>query len=346
MSGHRTLVPLRVTPEGVVGTVVGLRPFRREGFRVEVERLGGKVVIHHYGHGGCGVTLSWGTAQIALEHALETPHRSVAVLGAGAVGLATARLFQQHGFTVTVYARDLPPSTTSNVAGAEWAPRIVIDEDRRTSRFDEQLVRAARIAHRRFRTLVGDDYGIRWVDAYEIGTSASSGSGWRESELLPDLFANTPLAPADHVFGERPVGHYRSLHIDPAVYLSAVMAEVRRAGARIVVSELADVADVLALAQPLVVNCTGLGARELFADEGLIAIKGQLVILRPQPGVDYLSHTADGALYMMPRRSEIILGGTEQRGVETREPDRMETARILGGHRALFANTPGTGDAD
>ena len=45
----------------VVGRAVGLRPSRPE-VRLEKEHLQGKDIIHNYGHGGAGVTLSWGCA--------------------------------------------------------------------------------------------------------------------------------------------------------------------------------------------------------------------------------------------------------------------------------------------
>lgn len=46
----------------VVGEKAGLRPVRRGGPRVEAERRPGGTVVHAYGHGGAGMTLSWGCA--------------------------------------------------------------------------------------------------------------------------------------------------------------------------------------------------------------------------------------------------------------------------------------------
>ena len=338
MTRRRPPTALQVSADRVVDTVVGLRPFRRTGFRLEVERLGDKVVIHNYGHGGCGVTLSWGTAQLALQRAAAASHQQVAVLGAGAVGLATARVFQDQGFDVTIYARELPPHTTSNVAGAEWAPHIVIDDEHRTDRFDDQLVQASVASHRLFQTLVGDRYGVRWLDAYDIGQPVGGTHDRRwEGALLADLFPKTMLEPGEHAFGARSVAHYRTMHIDPSIYLDAMLTDVRRAGGAVVVRDLPDMAAVANVEPSLIVNCTGLGGRELCADDQVVPVKGQLSMLRPQPGIDYITHTVDGALYMMPRKAEIILGGTEQRGVESLAPDRAETARIVEGHRRLFA---------
>jgi glycine/D-amino acid oxidase-like deaminating enzyme len=116
----RRLPPVQVSPDRVIRTVVGLRPFRSSGFVVKLERLGPKIVIHNYGHGGAGITLSWGTAALAAEKALKSGRKRCAVLGCGAVGLATARLLQRNGFKVTIYAKELPPNTTSHIAGGLW----------------------------------------------------------------------------------------------------------------------------------------------------------------------------------------------------------------------------------
>ena len=98
-------LPLRrvkVSDELVIRTIAGLRPFRRSGFVVKAERMNNTIVIHNYGHGGGGITLSWGTAHLAMELALQTQQRRCAVLGAGAVGLATARLMQDRGWEDTI----------------------------------------------------------------------------------------------------------------------------------------------------------------------------------------------------------------------------------------------------
>lgn len=103
-------------------TTVGLRPFRAAGFVVRAEAAGEKTIVHNYGHGGGGMSLSWGTALQARALALATQKRQAAVIGCGVIGLSTARVLQDAGFTVTIYARDLPPLTTSNLSGAQWTP--------------------------------------------------------------------------------------------------------------------------------------------------------------------------------------------------------------------------------
>src|SRR6185312_6123521 len=125
----RHFAPVNVARNRIIREVVGLRPFRPSGFVVDAKRFGNKLLVHNYGHGGGGVTLSWGTASLAVDLARDfiiarkaaRPTR-FAVLGCGVSGLSTARLlqrrFQNGPGTVTIYAKDLPPDTTSNIAGA------------------------------------------------------------------------------------------------------------------------------------------------------------------------------------------------------------------------------------
>lgn len=101
------------------------------------------------------------------------------------------------------------------------------------------------------------------------------------------------------------------------------------------VQSFATAAEVVALREPIVVNCTGLGAREIFDDREIAPVKGQLTVLLPQPEVDYAVADEED-LYMFPRRDGILLGGTQERGVETPEPNRDAERRILAGHRAIF----------
>jgi glycine/D-amino acid oxidase-like deaminating enzyme len=333
---YRRLGRVLVAENRVIREVAGLRPFRRSGFRVEVEPLGEKTLIHNYGHGGGGVSLSWGTAQLAVEHALQTPHRRAAVIGCGAVGLATARLLQDRGFTVTIYARDLPPNTTSNIAGAQWMPTTVVDQERRTASFDAQYVAASRFAFRYFQLLVQPRYGVTWRENYFLSETARSPSTGARA-LIDDLIPLSDLAPNEHPFGPLHVARMLTMHIEPSIYLAAVLADFRSAGGRVVVHDFRDAQALRQLLEPLVVNCTGLGSATLFADTDMLPIKGQLLVLVPQPEIDYITiGPGPGGLYMMPRQDGIILGGTFERGVDTLQPDPAQTQRILQGHRALF----------
>jgi D-amino-acid oxidase len=109
---------------------------------------------------------------------------------------------------------------------------------------------------------------------------------------------------------------------------------VRLGGSEIVVREFADIAQVRALPERTIFNCTGLGAGALFGDREIEPVRGQLVILLPQPDVDYNVLADDG--YMFGRRDGIVLGGTFQHGNWSLAPNEADTARIIRGHKAIF----------
>lgn len=310
--------PVLVSGDRILRTTVGFRPFRPSGFVLKTEKLGEKLLVHNYGHGGGGMTLSWGTADLATQMALESGAREVAVVGAGGVGLATARLLQRRGIGVTLYAKALPPDTTSNQSGAHWWPVSVFDRDHLTPEFRVLLLRAAYLSYEHFERLLGERYGVRRIRNY-----------WLSEEPMPEL--DLP----GHPFASRYVRQFDTMMIEPAVYLDAMLRDFKEAGGRIVMREFRSKEEWSALPQSVVMNCTGLGSRELAGDTGLIPIKGQLTVLRPQPEIDYaLLHDRH---YMFPRRDGILLGGTFERGVVTPEPNREAEKRVIEAHRRIFA---------
>lgn len=332
------LRPVKVAANREIRTVVGLRPYRPSGFVVRADKLGEKLVVHDYGHGGAGLTLSWGTAQQSIVLAGEALSlaRRAAVIGCGAVGLATARLLQQRGVDVTLYARDLPPETTSNIAGGQWMPFSAYDPGATTPEFREQFRAAARLSYRWYQTL-GEGYGIRWLPNWWLSRRQPIDEGLMGThsplkEIIPEL---GDVMPEDNPFHYPVARRFVTMMIEPATYLAALERDVRLAGARIVVGELATPEQVAALPEPVIFNCTGLGARALFGDEELEPMRGQLTILLPQPEVEYAVLAGD--LYMFPRRDGIVLGGTFERGNTSLEPDVATKQRILGAHAELFA---------
>jgi len=92
---------------------------------------------------------------------------------------------------------------------------------------------------------------------------------------------------------------------------------------------------LLELREPVLYNCTGIGARALFGDEELTPIRGQLVVLLPQPEIDYIT-LADGGLYMFPRGDGILLGGTFDRGEWSLDVDEAARKRVVDGHMEFF----------
>lgn len=215
----------------IVRQVAGLRPFRPSGFVLRADRFGDKVVIHNYGHGGCGVTLSWGTADMASRLALETPHRQAAVIGCGAVGLATARLLQDRGFDVTIYARDIPPNTTSDIAAALFGVTSLVGSSYRYTEIVALISQAVRFAHRYFQNFVGERYGIRWIEFFMIGAQPQD-LPW-EFSITPDLFPLTPYQSGDNPFRTAYAASFPTLSIETNIYLPQLIADFLQRGGKL-----------------------------------------------------------------------------------------------------------------
>jgi D-amino-acid oxidase len=318
-------------------TTVGLRPYRPDGFMVRHERLGDNIVVHDYGHGGSGMTLCWGTAQLAIESVIYNLGKDAAVIGCGVIGLTTGRLLQRRGVKVTIYTDKEPPETTSDVSGAFWAPFGLVDDGRMTPEISDRVVKAARLSYDEFQKLRGDErYAIRQVPIYYID-DANPSPGY-ERDVLPDLFDGPILKPGEHPWGKREVMVVQGMCFDPSPFLAAVREDFLRDGGRIVHRKIGSREEMAALPEPLVFNCSGLGSRVLANDEELIPMKGQLNLFEAQPEIDYMLALERERIYMMPRRDCIVVGTSKVRNDWTLTPDPKETERVIAGIRRLYAN--------
>ena len=339
----RHFAPVKVARNRIIREMVGLRPYRPAGFVVEAQRLGHKFLVHNYGHGGAGVTLSWGTASLAVDLARDfliarrssTPAH-FAVLGCGVSGLSTARLlqryFQNGPGTVTIYAKDLPPNTTSNIAGASWSPTSVFEPQETTARFNEQFRTACKISNRAFQLLVGTEYGVRWIDLLELLQHEAGLQ--RELPGGNDLYYQLEIhRDPETYFGFQYARQYSTMLIEPSIYLSALLRDFYIAGGRVVVKEFKAREELARLREPVIFNCTGLGSRALFGDNQLVPVRGQLEILLPQPEIDYAYHSSG---YMYPRRDGIVLGGTWDHDDWSLTPDPEQATDILEAHMAIM----------
>jgi glycine/D-amino acid oxidase-like deaminating enzyme len=333
-----SLPRVRVSRERVIRTIVGLRPFRPSGFCVRAEKLDDKLIVHNYGHGGAGITLSWGTAELAVEEGQKSGARDCAVIGCGVIGLTTARVLQQRGYQPVIYAREMPPDTTSNVAGGLWDPVTVYDHDRVTPEFRRQFEFAARTAFRRYQSLAGDWYGVRWLPLFSLsseGPRRRPGPDSPYSAVDPLYPESRQLRAEENPFAVQYAFHRQSMLIEPAIYLAALIRDFQIAGGRIVIRNFTSSRAVTALPERVIYNCSGLGARDLFGDNELTPIRGQLTFLLPQPEIQYMT-VGPGDIYMFPRHDGILLGGTHERGSFNLEPEAATVKRVLRENGELF----------
>ena len=297
--------PVLVQRERILKTLVGLRPYRTGGYRLSEETINGKNLVHNYGHGGDGVSLSWGCAQMAAERARLRARGKIAIMGSGVMGLTTGFILASWGHEVSIYAKDFPPNTTSNIAGA----LILVPDDTDP--------RIARYCHEGWERYVGKPgYGVKYVNHRFLG------------ERNTDTSANGFL-------GRRVRRENPTVLVDPGIYLARLVEDFKSLGGALYSKRFETTADVLALEETTIVNCTGLGAGDLFLDSKVLPVRGQLTLLQPQPEIDYSYIAREPgltSLYMFPRETSIVLGGTRKRGVASRIVDPSIIERVMEGH--------------
>jgi D-amino-acid oxidase len=349
------LPPLRADAGRITSATVCTRPFRPQGPRLDVERIGNKTVVHNYGHGGSGWSLSWGSSAIATENALATGVREVGVIGCGALGLTSALLLQRAGLRVTIYAKDLPPNVRSALATGVWSPdsRICLEENA-TPAFKRQWEAMARRSWQTYQTFLGlPGDPVEWIEHYSVRETAA-GAPTRdadtrpafaelESELLADLEPKSTLfPPGSHPFGAHTVHSRPWMMFNLNPYMRLLMSDFLESGGKIQVIEFHTPADLASLQEKTLINATGYGARALFGDETLVPVRGQLARTIAQPDIHY------GLAYkdtnFVPRRDGNIfqvVGDSDYYGFgdDSTVPDPAEAQHAVSTIASLF-NAP------
>ena len=248
----------------------------------------------------------------------------VLVIGAGVSGLTTAVLLAEAGFRVQIRTGRPPPQSTSFAAGAIWGPYLV-GHPHASTWSDRTLAYLTELA-RHYET------GVRMVTGIEAARKEADPPQWAidipgfqrcAAEWLPDGF----------VSGWR----YTVPVVDMPKYLNYLVTRLTRAGVDITTDPLSSLADAVALAS-IVVNCAGVGARELVPDVGVYPVRGQLVVVE-NPGIDYFfaEHTEDVSdlTYFLPQGDHVVLGGSADADRLDPEPDLAMAEAIVRRCRAI-----------
>src|ERR1700761_4811447 len=162
------IAPVHARMDRLFDITVCLRPFRAQGPRIEAEQIGDTLVVHNYGHGGSGWSLSWGSGTVAVKKALANSPKEIAVVGCGAIGLTSGILAIEAGAKVTVYAKDLLPDARSARATGTWTPdsRIAL-ANVAGPQFGVLWEEMARTSFKRFRRYLGlPGSPVEWSDRY------------------------------------------------------------------------------------------------------------------------------------------------------------------------------------
>ncbi|HUN06519.1 MAG TPA: FAD-dependent oxidoreductase [Aggregatilineales bacterium] len=243
--------------------------------------------------------------------------RPVIVVGAGVMGLSSAVRLLEAGREVRVITRDLPLQTTSVVAGAIWHPYAVQPMER--------AMHWGAVALQQFyRLLDVPEAGVSLIplrEVYEYPVERHWATDYlRRVDAIPanDL----PPGMASGFVLEMPV-------VQMPMYLPWLVAQVEQLGGKLEQRTLTSL-DELASPEVLVINCSGLGSRDIAGDTSMFPIRGQVAkVAAPTVREGYLSEWGDHKVtYIFPRPDGVILGGVSQRGNENLSVSEADAAEI------------------
>lgn len=242
---------------------------------------------------------------------------NILVIGCGVSGLTTGLCLLEAGHTVSIWARELPPNTTSNIAAAIWFPYKAYPAERVTAWSKKSL--------HKFKVLQSDEEsGIFMANILEVKSVPTPDPWWVTAveDFRHAMKEELPPGYSDGFTFETPV-------IDTLVYLDYLMHTFGRKG-QIMQRAITSLTEAFAQSD-IVVNCTGLGARELVGDHELRPAKGQVVRIKHNGFRRVLldEEGPNGLAYIVPRTHDIVLGGTYEEQKESLEVDADETQAIV-----------------
>lgn len=355
----RFITPPKLNSENLGKKLIGYRPMRRGAPNLSVEQIGNKTVANNYGHGGSGWTLAPGSSKHVISNLLKQfgPHTKaepIAVIGAGALGLFSAIELYKQGFTNITVIADQYENLTSHVAGGLLAP-VSMDNDPQMQKLIDGI---------------GID-AYRFYHAIATGTHATFKVGAKivpayfptreESGLEP--YVGKVMNPAKDVVVDFGTGVTREMVVyDDGIFMDtgALMNEMRAYLEGKIHFKQARIQDFSEIESKIIVNCSGLGSKDLNGDSDLVPVQGHLIMLRDQNPED-LQHmmlayfgkdkTKSGldvkrSYYLFPKtlpgaaENDIgVIGGTFVEGADANTLNEEEFEILVQGARDFYGLT-------
>jgi FAD dependent oxidoreductase len=368
------LAPIRAHPDRIFDIRVCLRPFRVKGPNLDTEQIGDAMVVHNYGHGGSGWSLSWGSANVAVQKAMTVSPKEIAVIGCGIIGLTAAITAQRAGAQVTIYTREMLHRTRSVRANGSWTPdsRISLTEQA-GPQFGALWEQMARYSYKTYRYYMGlPGRPVDFADQYRLsdtpfekneekpdpslGTYATTGKPQQNyefaqySDRIADLTPRPEILPEGATpFPVKYVARQQTMFFNFGSYGHILLSEFFGAGGKIEIREFHHPSELGRLKEKVIINCPGYAARDLWKDKYMIPVRGQTGWLIPQPEVKYgLSYggtsmlsKSDGIMVLHapgPVKGEMNgIGNANE--VESRQ-ETEDAVRIIEKLYARFPNNP------
>jgi D-amino-acid oxidase len=242
------------------------------------------------------------------------------------MGMTAATLLRALNLNVTIYAKSFPPNTTSNVAGGQWAPSLV--KQNNIQQFN-RILRRVYTTHQSG----GHAFGVSPRQNYTLVRAGNFESCPKDVIPEPQQFQHLPFA---HL--KSPGFAYSTLLVEPPIFLTRLYGDLLAAQIAMEKREFNDLSEVAEMPENIIVNCTGLGSKQICRDNLVHAVKGQLVLLPSQPNLQYIFSGHHG--YVFPRQDSVVVGGSEEMDAVDDKPDMRICQTILANMKAIFGGSP------
>jgi D-amino-acid oxidase len=242
----------------------------------------------------------------------------VIVVGCGVIGLTAAISLREAGLDANIVTAELPHDTTSSVAAAIWYPYKAYPEDR--------VLSWGRMTYEVFEGLSNlPESGVLMREGVEIWPDQAPDPWWADAVPHVRRCREDELPP-----GYRDGHAFVAPIVEMPIYLSYLMDRFAASGGSVEQRTLSSLEEVAGEAR-VIINCVGLGARDLVGDASMQPIRGQIVRVR-NPGLDRFvldEDNPEGVTYVVPRSADCILGGTAEESEWDLEPDPETAEGIL-----------------
>jgi len=255
----------------------------------------------------------------------------IAIIGAGVSGLTCGVVLAEHGYRTAIFAKDIGQQTTSSVAAAVWFPYHV-----------EPAERVIPLALETYQVLLDlarfPESGVSIIESRQfLRTGEIEIPDWAiplgaqplpvviPSEVEGSRCANSKLSPRDPSTPRAYAGSAQDDHcfasgfslrvplMDTTIYLDYLTARLRKAGGEIYANVHFGKVEDVDRKFDLVINCAGIGARELVRDADLEPHRGQVAIVPRIEGLTCAIVCDDAPLmYAIPRTNDCVFGGTNE----------------------------------
>ncbi|KAM9997422.1 hypothetical protein ACTFIZ_010912 [Dictyostelium cf. discoideum] len=250
----------------------------------------------------------------------KNPKINLLIIGCGCIGLSTGIIALKSGNykSVSIWAKDLPPNTTSNKAAALWYPFLCNPPD-----------------------LVGkwSAETMQYYKDHIINDPKSGTITKKVNEIFRRPHPEDPeWKPYIKSFrrarkDELPDGYVDGYAIDDGfvmdtdMYMDYLVDQFKSLGGVIEQRHLVDIREAF-VDHDVVVNCTGLGSRELFNDRTIYPGRGQIIVIKNSTDRSIMDEE-DHIAYVIPRLTNTVLGGTNQEHDYNTNPTKKDTEEIL-----------------